>query len=153
MRARRASSSKTHHPPPASLATKLARLHTTPAPIPQGYSTPQFGFPVPTCCGSTEQDNTYTADWADFYAQRRLLPIWRASEANNGPDKSMRTQVERVVSEVVPRLLRKGWLGGEEGIKPVVVHGDVRITHFLPASSHFQVLSSQSIPSSPKPLS
>ncbi|KAI4217940.1 MAG: hypothetical protein L6R36_009202, partial [Xanthoria steineri] len=28
-----------------SLAAKLATLHTTPAPTPQGYQTPHFGFP------------------------------------------------------------------------------------------------------------
>ena len=31
-----------------SLAAKLAKLHTTPAPTPEGFSRPVFGFPVPS---------------------------------------------------------------------------------------------------------
>ena len=31
-----------------SLAAKLAKLHTTAAPVPEGYSKPVFGFPVPS---------------------------------------------------------------------------------------------------------
>ena len=31
-----------------SLAAKLAKLHTTAAPIPEGFSKPVFGFPVPS---------------------------------------------------------------------------------------------------------
>ncbi len=30
-----------------SLAAKLAKLHTTPAPVPDGFDGPVFGFPVP----------------------------------------------------------------------------------------------------------
>ena len=56
-----------------SLAAKLAKLHTTPAPIPDGFSQPMFGFPVPTCCGSTEQENEFTKSWADFYVNHRYL--------------------------------------------------------------------------------
>jgi fructosamine-3-kinase len=33
--------------------------------------------------------------------------------------------VEKITSEVVPRLLRDRHLGGEEGITPVLVHGDL----------------------------
>ena len=31
-----------------SLAAKLAKLHTTPAPTPEGFPKPVFGFPVPS---------------------------------------------------------------------------------------------------------
>lgn len=44
-----------------SLAQKLARLHTTAAPVPDGHAKSQFGFPVPTCCGDTVQRNEYKA--------------------------------------------------------------------------------------------
>lgn len=108
-----------------SLAQKLAKLHTTPAPIPDGYSSPQFGFPVSTCCGSTPQDNTFTASWADFFAKRRLLAILAHGERSNGPDAELRSLVERTAGQVVPRLLSDQHLGGAEGITPVVVHGDL----------------------------
>jgi len=108
-----------------SLATKLATLHSTPAPIPDGYTAPQFGFPVPTCCGSTEQENTYTSSWADFYANHRLRTILRASEKSNGSDPELRKLIEQTADRVVPRLLGDDHLNGGRGVTPVIVHGDL----------------------------
>jgi protein-ribulosamine 3-kinase len=108
-----------------SLAQKLAKLHTTPAPIPEGYDSPQFGFPVTTCCGDTPQPNTFTSSWPDFFAQNRLLFILKRGESRNGADPEIRRLVENSASTVVPRLLGPGHLGGSKGITPVVVHGDL----------------------------
>jgi protein-ribulosamine 3-kinase len=124
------SSSRTKGPSSGSglsLAQKLARLHTTPAPVPDGHASPQFGFPVPTCCGSTPQDNTWTASWADFFAKRRLLAIMEQGEQANGPDAELRKLVERTAAQVVPRLLGDSHLRDPDGgpVKPVTVHGDL----------------------------
>ena len=108
-----------------SLAEKLAKLHSTPAPTPEGYDKPMFGFPVATCCGDTPQTNTYESSWADFFGKHRLLMILERCEKNNGKDADLRRTVERTVKEVVPLLLQEGHLGGKEGIKPVVCHGDL----------------------------
>lgn len=109
-----------------SLAQKLARLHSTPAPTPEGYETPQFGFPVSTCCGETPQLNEYSASWAEFFGKRRLLSILERGERNNGNDADLRKVVEKAVAQVVPRLLRDGHLGGNNGrVLPTVVHGDL----------------------------
>lgn len=108
-----------------SLAAKLAKLHTTPAPTPEGFSKPVFGFPVPTCCGDTEQPNDYTESWADFYAQHRLRAILKKSERTNGKDATLRSLVEKTVTETVPRLLGDKHLNNGKGITPVVVHGDL----------------------------
>jgi fructosamine-3-kinase len=108
-----------------SLAAKLAKLHTTPAPIPEGYDKPQFGFPVTTCCGDTPQDNTYNSSWADFFAKNRLRFIMRRAEHTNGADKELRQMVETVTSKVVPRLIGDDHLNGGKGVTPVVVHGDL----------------------------
>ncbi|KAL1648338.1 hypothetical protein SLS58_002091 [Diplodia intermedia] len=108
-----------------SLAAKLAKLHTTPAPTPAGYSQPQFGFPVTTCCGDTPQENGYKSSWADFYAENRLRFILRQSERSNGSDKELRTLVTRTADEVVPRLIGDAHLNGGKGVTPVVVHGDL----------------------------
>ncbi|KAK8130130.1 hypothetical protein PG999_002510, partial [Apiospora kogelbergensis] len=105
-----------------SLAQKLGKLHTTPAPIPEGYSQPMFGFPVTTCCGSTPQDNSWKASWAEFYADNRLRGILKAGVAANGADKEVTTAVEKTASVVVPRLLGDDHL---KGVRPVVVHGDL----------------------------
>lgn len=36
-----------------------------------------YGFPVPTHCGATEQDNTWEKNWARFYRDRRLGDLVR----------------------------------------------------------------------------
>jgi protein-ribulosamine 3-kinase len=108
-----------------SLARKMAKLHSTPAPVPEGYDRPMFGFPVTTCCGDTPQENSFRKSWAEFFAENRLLMILQRSEKSNGKDAELRKVVERTAKEVVPRLLGEGHLGGREGIKPVVVHGDL----------------------------
>ena len=108
-----------------SLAAKLAKLHTTPAPIPEGFSNPVFGFPVTTCCGDTEQDSTYTESWASFYANNRLLRILEKSERQNGKDSTLRSLVERTAKETVPRLIGDKHLNQGKGVTPVVVHGDL----------------------------
>lgn len=94
------------------LAQKLAAVHL--APPPPDVAGKGFGFPVPTCCGSTVQDNTWTPTWAEFFARRRLEPILAACDA----DTELRGLGERVVGEVVPRLL------GME-VRPALVHGDL----------------------------
>ncbi|KAF4637512.1 hypothetical protein G7Y89_g555 [Cudoniella acicularis] len=123
-------SSYTSTPPGTglSLAQKLAKLHSTPAPIPYGYEKPVFGFPVTTCCGDTAQDNSFKESWAEFYAENRLRGILKAAERNNGKDEELSELVEVTASKVVPRLLRNGHLkdgkmGGD--ILPVVIHGDL----------------------------
>ncbi|KAI4251123.1 MAG: hypothetical protein L6R42_008500 [Xanthoria sp. 1 TBL-2021] len=108
-----------------SLATKLATLHTTPAPTPPGYTKPQFGFPVTTCCGSTPQPNTFNSNWANFYAQNRLQAILSKCEHNHGADSDFHSLVMQVVEKVVPRLLGDDHLSNGQGITPVVIHGDL----------------------------
>lgn len=106
-----------------SLAQKLAKVHSTPAP--SEYRDKGFGFPVPTCCGETVQDNSWRGTWAEFFGECRMLHILKCAEANNGVDKDLRQVVEQTVEKVVPRLLGEGHLGGKEGIKPVLTHGDL----------------------------
>ena len=111
-----------------SLAQKLAELHSTPAPVPAGYEAAVFGFPVPTCCGDTRQDNSYKTSWADFYGENRLRGVLKAAERNRGRDATLAKLVEQTASVVVPRLLGDDRLrdgGTGEKIKPVVVHGDL----------------------------
>lgn len=108
-----------------SLATKLAQLHTTPAPVPDGHDKPMFGFPVTTCCGDTPQDNSFKDTWADFYANNRLRFILHRAEKSNSVDKELHTLVETTASKVVPRLLGDSHLNNGKGVMPVVVHGDL----------------------------
>lgn len=107
-----------------SLSSKLARLHSVPAPVPTGYETAQFGFEVPTCCGDTEQDNSWRSSWADFYAENRLKCVLSKTRS---ADKELKSLVQRTADEVVPALLADGHLTQGDGspIQPVVVHGDL----------------------------
>ncbi|KAJ4269554.1 hypothetical protein NW762_001221 [Fusarium torreyae] len=91
-----------------SLASKVAQLHTTPAPIPPGHDKPVFGFP--------------RTSWAEFYADNRLRHITRQAIRNNGSDPELEEAVEIVAGKVVPRLI------GDDVVKnitPVVIHGDL----------------------------
>ena len=108
-----------------SLAAKLAKLHTTPAPVPEGCTKPVFGFPVTTCCGDTAQPNDYRESWAQFYAENRLLAILGKSERTNGKDNELRSIVEYTANVIVPKLLGDHHLNSGKGITPVVIHGDL----------------------------
>lgn len=105
-----------------SFAAKLAKLHTTPAPVPEGYDQPMFGFPVTTCCGNTPQDNSWKSSWAEFYAENRLRGVTRSAIRNNGKDKELEDTVEQVASKVVPRLIGDDHI---KGVVPVLIHGDL----------------------------
>jgi protein-ribulosamine 3-kinase len=108
-----------------SLAQKLALLHTTPAPIPPGHSTPQFGFPTTTCCGDTPQPNTFTSSWSSFYTTHRLHFIASRCRGTNGTDPDLTTLISTTCERVIPRLLDPSRLNGGKGITPVVIHGDL----------------------------
>ncbi|KAK4167282.1 Fructosamine/Ketosamine-3-kinase [Cladorrhinum sp. PSN259] len=108
-----------------SFAQKLAKLHTTPAPVIDG-SKRMFGFPVPTYCGATVQDNSWKESWVEFYADNRLRGILKeclrknsSSRRGHGQDEELSEMVEVTAGKVVPRLL------GGMVIEPVVVHGDL----------------------------
>lgn len=111
-----------------SLAQKLGKLHTTPAPVPEGHETPMFGFPVTTFCGDTAQINTYCSSWAEFYAENRLRAISKIlqseHDSDDDEDDELFALIDHMASTVVPRLLSPGHLGGAAGISPVIVHGD-----------------------------
>ncbi len=108
-----------------SLAQKLAKLHSSPAPVPQGLLRPAFGFPVMTCVGHTPQNNSWSRSWPKFFAENRLRPVCKLVEKNHGVDAQLTSLLNRIVQEVVPRLLGNGHLGGRKGVQPALVHGDL----------------------------
>lgn len=108
-----------------SLAQKLAQLHSTPPRIPNGFSRPAFGFHVSTCVGRTLQNNSWNRSWPKFFTENRLRAVWKTVEGNHGTDTELHSLLDRVIKEVVPRLLGNGHLGGREGVQPALVHGDL----------------------------
>ncbi|KAG8531939.1 uncharacterized protein KY384_003575 [Bacidia gigantensis] len=108
-----------------TLAQKVAKLHTTIAPVPEGHKTPMFGFPITTYCGSTPVNNTYCGSWAKFYSEYRLRALAQIIEENHGTDKEFTDALNILIDNVVPKLLGNGHLGGKQGISPVLIHGDL----------------------------
>ncbi|CBX94901.1 hypothetical protein LEMA_P113160.1 [Plenodomus lingam JN3] len=108
-----------------SLATKLAKLHTTPAPVPVGYDKPAFVFLVTTFCGDTPQRDTFKESWVDFYAKNLLMFILGRAETKHGKDKDLRTLVENTAYKIAPQIIGDMHLNSGDGVAPVVVHGDL----------------------------
>lgn len=81
---------------------------------------PSFGDPGglgPTRSGGLRLENAPLADWAQFYAERRLAPLARAAAAAGGLSPSAEAAVERVC-ERLPELV-----GSPE--PPARLHGDL----------------------------
>ena len=57
------------------LAQKLAKLHSSPVPIPKGFSRPVFGFPVMTCVGRLPQNNAWSRSWPKILAENRIRVV------------------------------------------------------------------------------
>ncbi|KKA27220.1 hypothetical protein TD95_003332 [Thielaviopsis punctulata] len=110
------------YPSGMTLAQKLATLHTTPAPLPYGGSSPAYGFPVTTCCGSTEQVNDWRYSWSDFFAECRLHAIANQLRSKGCEEPNLCDAIDAIAVKVVPRLLGEQTL---KGVYPVVVHGDL----------------------------
>lgn len=108
-----------------SLAQKLAKLHNSPPPTPKGFSRPVFGFHAMTCVGRTAQNNSWNRSWPRFFSENRLRAVWKTVEKNHGTDTELYSLLDRIIKEVVPRLLGNGHLGGRTGIVPALVHGDL----------------------------
>jgi len=108
-----------------SFAQKLAALHGAPVPPPDGSNQAMFGFPNTTYAGRTRQDNTFRRSWAKFYADNQLRTISKLIEQAHGTDKELRMWIERIATDIVPKLLGNEHLGGKRGISPVLVHGDL----------------------------
>lgn len=76
-----------------------------------------FGFYQPNYCGTTIQDNTWTEDWSEFYAFRRILTLVRQINDIRGiPAEDMRIY-EKLVDRI-PQLLSHQTV-------PSLIHGDL----------------------------
>ena len=82
----------------------------------------QFGFPVPTHCGVTEQDNTWESDWMTFYRDHRLGDMLSQIRSKKGDNAEELLRLgNRVQEEVCPALL----CNFSPPAKPVILHGDL----------------------------
>lgn len=86
----------------------LARLHAAGA--------PSFGASWPGFIAELPQDNTASADWPAWYAERRLLPYLRIAVDHGSLDAADARLVERVAADAAR------WAGPAE--PPSRIHGD-----------------------------
>lgn len=135
--------SSSHCNPHQTLAYKLAKLHSTPAPYHEEDKLNTPGFPFTTMCGSTPQPNNPVVagdvgnTWAKFFTERRIRAV--AEKCQRGTWSAL---VEKICVEVVPKLIGVyGWKmdvhtgegsHGEEGEEQMVVcHGDLWNGNFM----------------------
>ncbi|EPQ30104.1 uncharacterized protein PFL1_02221 [Pseudozyma flocculosa PF-1] len=97
------------------LGQRLANMHKF-----GGNDRNLFGFDVPTHCGATEQDNTWTEKWSDFWADRRIGEVIKRIAARS-EDHELSTLEGQMREKVYPLLLEP--LDGK--ISPAVLHGDL----------------------------
>ena len=60
-----------------ALGEMLAEMHRPPPAGAEGVEEGKYGFAVPTFCGETRQDNTWTEDWKTFFTERRVGDLVR----------------------------------------------------------------------------
>ena len=73
----------------------------------------------------TAQRNTYCHSWKDFFTENRLRFIKEACIEIHGSESQLTSLIDKTIENVVPKLLDDNRLGGQAGIKPVLVHGDL----------------------------
>jgi len=76
-----------------------------------------FGFPTNTYCGATPQDNTPSASWLEFYAERRLRPILGLIDRNRAFPAPDRRLFDRLVDQLGDHL--------PADVTPSLIHGDL----------------------------
>jgi fructosamine-3-kinase len=122
-------------------AELLAGLHET-GPADAGLSpveAERFGFPFDTLIGPFSQANDWNADWAEFYRERRLVPMLAECEERGRLPRELGKRLERLLAELGTLL--------DHSPEPGLVHGDVwsgnvlaeegRITGFLDPALYF----------------
>lgn len=78
---------------------------------------PRFGFPAPSYCGATRQDNGECDSWAEFYGERRLRPLVAALEGEGRLTPADRQLYERLIERLPESLPRES--------APSLIHGDL----------------------------
>ena len=76
-----------------------------------------FGFPSPTYCGLTRQDNRWTGSWADFYAERRLGLLLVTLDGRGILSTADRRMYERLFDRLPDLLPNRS--------TPSLIHGDL----------------------------
>lgn len=77
----------------------------------------KYGFHYPNYCGTTIQDNTWTGNWPEFFAQRRIWAMVQLIRTSRGMTVEELRTYEKLVTRI-PQLL------SHETV-PSLIHGDL----------------------------
>lgn len=94
----------------ARFAESLAALHTV--------TQDRFGLNYTTPIGSLPQNNRPNTNWADFFAQCRLLPLARVAVDRGGITAHDAIRIDRMCAHMEELI-------GEPPARPSLIHGDL----------------------------
>ena len=102
-------------PDPEQFGRAMAELHLA-EPVVKEAKEGKFGFTVDNTIGATPQPNPWTADWVEFFREKRI-----GHQVRLASDARMRKEWERVLEAT--HDLEDLFKGIE--VKPSVIHGDL----------------------------
>lgn len=82
-----------------------------------------YGFHQPNYCGTTIQDNTWTENWPDFYAFRRIIALVRQISNSRGISAE-EVRIYDKLADRIPQLLAHQTV-------PSLIHGDLWSGNYL----------------------
>jgi len=80
-------------------------------------TTSEYGFQHSNYCGTTVQDNTWTSNWPEFFAQRRIWNMVKQINDLRGMSSAELNIYERLIAKI-PQLLSYQTI-------PALIHGDL----------------------------
>ncbi|KAK4113313.1 hypothetical protein N656DRAFT_778078 [Canariomyces notabilis] len=99
------------------LVSLVAKIHQKTSP------NGKFGYHVTTFSGKHPTDTTWCDTWEEFFT-RSMKDTMQAELATQGPHAELEELSEKILTKVIPRLIRPMETGGRK-ITPVLVHGDL----------------------------
>ncbi|KAK4213975.1 Fructosamine kinase-domain-containing protein [Rhypophila decipiens] len=104
-------------PSASDLVSVVAAIHTKTSP------NGKFGYPVTTFSGKHPMDTRWCDTWEEYF-RRCMKDTMEAELATQGPNLELQELSGKILTKVVPRLIRPMETGGRK-ITPVLVHGDL----------------------------
>jgi len=101
----------------SDIAAIVSKIHQQPSP------NGKFGFHVTTFSGKHPSDNTWCDTWEEFFT-RATKDTMEREVATHGPDEELEGLSEKILTKVIPRLIRPMETEGRR-ISPVLLHGDL----------------------------
>ncbi|KAM7190689.1 Fructosamine kinase domain containing protein [Rhypophila sp. PSN 637] len=104
-------------PSASDLVSVVAAIHTKTSP------NGKFGYPVTTFSGKHPMDTRWCDTWEEYFT-RCMKDTMDAELAMQGPNSELQELSGKILTKVIPRLIRPMETGGRK-IKSALVHGDL----------------------------